>query len=151
MSMKLLKEAIKLTNTDDRIKSMETVRKSVRPSKAERDRQQLAAIATTSEYDPESDDIITNSNMQRRNITNYNRKKTAKNISLFEESRLMGKTNLLKRNINYMIYETNCKLDPDRTKQLIGFMDERNRRRKKILRMLRDRNRKNIPEAILFL
>uniref|UniRef100_A0A2K6W7P9 Active regulator of SIRT1 n=1 Tax=Onchocerca volvulus TaxID=6282 RepID=A0A2K6W7P9_ONCVO len=140
MSMKLLKEAIKLTNTDDRIKSMETVRKSVRPSKAERDRQQLAAIATTSEYDPESDDIITNSNMQRRNITNYNRKKTAKNISLFEESRLMGKTNLLKRNINYMIYETNCKLDPDRTKQLIGFMDERNRRRKKILRMLRDRN-----------
>ncbi|VDP12654.1 unnamed protein product [Onchocerca flexuosa] len=80
MSMKLLKEAIKLTNADDRIRSMETVRKSVRPSKAERDRQQLTAVATTSEYDPESDDIIINSNMQRRNILNYNGKKTAKVI-----------------------------------------------------------------------
>ncbi|KAM3717647.1 Uncharacterized protein ACO02O_01662 [Dirofilaria immitis] len=138
MSMKLLKEAIELTNDDDNIKNMKTIRKSVKPSKAERDRQQLAAVATTSEYDPESDDFIINSNMQRRNAMKY--KKKTKNISLLEESRLMNKPNVLKRNIKYMIYETNCKLDTDKTKQLLGFMNERNRRRKKILRMLRLRN-----------
>ncbi|VDO46018.1 unnamed protein product [Onchocerca flexuosa] len=41
-----------------------------------------------------------------------------------------------------MIYETNCKLDPDKTKQLIGLMDERNRRRKKTLHGVLDRKRK---------
>ncbi|EFO14221.2 hypothetical protein, variant [Loa loa] len=140
MSMKLLKEAIELVNADDSVKSAKTVRKSGRPSKMERNRQQFAAVATTSEYDPELDDIIVNSNVQRRSVKNQNRKKIAKNISLLEESRLKGKTNLLKRNIKYMIYEANCKLDPDKTKQMMDFMDEHNRRRKKILRALRKRN-----------
>uniref|UniRef100_A0A1I7VCC8 40S ribosomal protein S19-binding protein 1 n=1 Tax=Loa loa TaxID=7209 RepID=A0A1I7VCC8_LOALO len=118
MSMKLLKEAIELVNADDSVKSAKTVRKSGRPSKMERNRQQFAAA----------------------NVKNQNRKNIAKNISLLEESRLKGKTNLLKRNIKYMIYEANCKLDPDKTKQMMDFMDEHNRRRKKILRALRKRN-----------
>ncbi|KAL3985031.1 hypothetical protein ACH3XW_36960 [Acanthocheilonema viteae] len=138
MSMKLLKEAIKLVDADDSVKSTVTVRKSGRPSKAERDRQQLAAIATISEYDPELDDITINSSM--RHVMNHSRKKIAKNISLLEESRLRGKTDLFKHNIKYMIYEANCELDPGKTKQIIDFMDGRNRRRKKILRALRNRN-----------
>uniref|UniRef100_A0AAF5PVQ8 Active regulator of SIRT1 n=1 Tax=Wuchereria bancrofti TaxID=6293 RepID=A0AAF5PVQ8_WUCBA len=140
MSMKLLQEAIKLVDADDRVKNTETVRKSVRVSKAERDHQKLAAVLTTSEYDPELDDVIVNSNAQKQNLINPNRKKITKNISLLEESRLISKTDLLKRNIKYMVYETNCKLDPNKTKQMIGFMDEHNRRRKKILRALRKRN-----------
>lgn len=61
-------------------------------------------------------------------------------MSLLEECRLRGKSDLLKRNIKYMIYETKCKLDPNKVKQITGYMDERNRRRKKILRALRRRN-----------
>uniref|UniRef100_A0A158Q831 Sas10 domain-containing protein n=1 Tax=Elaeophora elaphi TaxID=1147741 RepID=A0A158Q831_9BILA len=125
---------------DDNVKSTGNVRKSKKPSKAERDRQQFAAKAITSEYDPELDDIIINSNLQRRSAVNHSRKKTAKNISLLEESHLIDKANLLKRNIKYMIYETNCKLDPAKTKQIMDFMNERDRRRKKILRTLRSRN-----------
>ncbi|CAG9537726.1 unnamed protein product [Cercopithifilaria johnstoni] len=140
MSIKLLKEAIKLVNADDNVKGIEVARKSGRPSKRERDRQRFAAVATTSEYDPELDDIIVNSRTQKRNVVKQNGKKIAKNISLLEESRLRGKTDLLKRNIKYMIYETNRKLDPGKTKQILGFMDERNRRRKKILRTLRKQN-----------
>ncbi|VBB31642.1 unnamed protein product [Acanthocheilonema viteae] len=143
MSMKLLKEAIKLVDADDNVKSTVTVRKSGRPSKAERDRQQLAAIATISEYDPELDDITINSSM--RHVMNHSRKKIAKNISLLEESRLRGKTDLFKHNIKYMIYEANCELDPGKTKQIIDFMDGRNRRRKKILRALRNRNTASAP------
>lgn len=58
------------TFLDDNVRSTGVVRKSRRPSKAERERQQFAAVATTSEYDPEQDDIVVNSNMQRRNLTN---------------------------------------------------------------------------------
>lgn len=39
-----------------------------------------------------------------------------------------------------MIYEANRKLDPGTAKQIIGFMDERDRRRKKILRTFHSRN-----------
>lgn len=60
------------------MKSIGAVRKGKgKPSKAERARQQLAAIATTSEYNPELDDII-NLNMKRRNVTNLNKKKISK-------------------------------------------------------------------------
>lgn len=61
-------------------------------------------------------------------------------VSLLEECHLNRKTDLLKRNVKYMIYETNCNLDPGTTKQMINFMDEHNRCRKKILRALRKRN-----------
>lgn len=60
------------------MKSAEAARKSVKSSKAERDRQHLAAVATTSEYDPDLDDIITNSSVPRRSVVNYNKKKIAK-------------------------------------------------------------------------
>ncbi|VDK82414.1 unnamed protein product [Litomosoides sigmodontis] len=146
MSVKLLMEAIKLTDADDNVKSAEVVRKS-RPSKAERARQQFAAMATASEYDPEQDDIIVNSNMQRRNLVNRTKKiskvtlaNDGTNISLLEECRLRGKVDQLKRNIKYMIYESNRKLDPGTAKKIIDFMDEHDRRRKKILHALRSRN-----------
>uniref|UniRef100_A0A915PT83 Uncharacterized protein n=1 Tax=Setaria digitata TaxID=48799 RepID=A0A915PT83_9BILA len=140
MSMKLLNEAIKLTNFDDGVKNTERVRKTLKPSKMERDRQRLATVATTSVYDPESDDIIIKSDTRKRNLISHNKKKVAKNISLLEESRLRPKKDLFKRNIKYMIYETNRKLDPVKARQLINFMDERDRCRKKDLRIIRNQN-----------
>ncbi|VDM99680.1 unnamed protein product [Thelazia callipaeda] len=124
---------------DDGLKSAKVIRKSFRPSKIERDRRQCVAVASSSEYDPELDDVIVKRQQGRKEFSK-NKKQFAKNLSLFEASRLRTKKDLMKRNVKYMVYETNLKLNAGKAKQLISFMDEKNRRRKNILNKLRKQN-----------
>lgn len=138
MSMNLLKEAIRLTDADDGLKIARGKRKPAKLSRMARERQQIAAVATTSEYDPEADDIVATSSTRRHKESVGSNKKINKNISLLERSRARRKTNLLKRNLKYMAYQKEHKLDIDKVSKLVDFLSERDRQRRDILREHRD-------------
>lgn len=57
---------------------------------------------------------------------------------MLERSRARRKTNLLKRNLKYMAYQKEHKLDIGKVSKLVDFLSERDRQRKDILREHRD-------------
>lgn len=140
MSMKLLKETITLTEADDGLKDFKISRKQKKTRDGERNCIQMAAVKASCEYDPELDDFIVHTNRQREEELQESGRLTTKNISLLERSRSKREKNFLRRNIKYMAYESERKVDMTKVSKLLKMMSEQDRRRKSILRRLHSRH-----------
>ncbi|VDN18273.1 unnamed protein product [Gongylonema pulchrum] len=138
VSMNLLKEAISLADSDDRLKTEKIRRKKLgKLAQSERELQQVVAAGTSVEYDPEADVIIPASGVRKSEKSSKNCKRFKKNISLLERSRKKQKVNMLKRNLKYALYENGCRLDAVKTGKVLDLMNKRYCQRMDILEELR--------------
>ncbi|VDM46988.1 unnamed protein product [Toxocara canis] len=91
------------------------------------------------EFDCEEGDFIGDRNSKRRKCIDDGIT-TKAGVSLVEQHRAEKRVDLLKRNIKYMVYTNEKKLDSNRVGSIIAMMNQRDSEKKEALRQLLEQN-----------
>uniref|UniRef100_A0A9J2PBC3 Maltase n=1 Tax=Ascaris lumbricoides TaxID=6252 RepID=A0A9J2PBC3_ASCLU len=137
MSVELLRKSLHFIEQEDGLNTEKKKKKAARVSTAIRERQRVRALASRMEFDCEIGDFVEDLRRKRRRQLDND---YGTGISLVERHRAMKHVDALKRNIKYMVYTNERKLDSNKVESIIELMSRRERDEKQMRQQLLNQN-----------